>query len=314
LLIPYSIQVSALIAENLTMMLLTMLGLQLQIENFLEELKRYLTTLSMNKGSFVGSEGDQDEDGDGINDGNMLTQEQRVIRDKLRICRDLGLSIALKDFKAEVSKDAEAVNDGLFLSFFLLVAHFIPLNYYVVNPDLCVPIWILIITISLGASFVAAVVVAMSCNEMIQSTTKEFLHSWQLKLTMIGWSGGFTNDTGTQVWAYCPMDPEQDHLLQNMKEAQEDGEVSDMEKLQLKMDQQAIKSAQASRIDSIVRVLAHYEAEETTVFKILGITVTQELLTLALGLGASSGLAIIADVFTHVEKATPAFMCHGMMT
>ena len=58
--------------------------------------------------------------------------------------------------------------------------------------------------------------------------------------------------------------------------------------------------------------MAHYEAEDTVVFKILGITITQELLTLGIGLGASSGLAIIADILAHVEKATPVFMCHGM--
>ena len=31
-----------------------------------------------------------------------------MINDKLRVCRDLGLSIALKDFKAEIAKDAQA--------------------------------------------------------------------------------------------------------------------------------------------------------------------------------------------------------------
>ena len=46
----------------------------------------------------------------------------------------------------------------------------------------------------------------------IVKRTKDFLHSWQLRLTMIGWSGGYTNDTGTLEWAYVPMDPEQDKV------------------------------------------------------------------------------------------------------
>ena len=33
--------------------------------------------------------------------------------------------------------------------------------------------------------------VAIACNDLINSTIKGFLHTWQLKLTMIGWSGGF---------------------------------------------------------------------------------------------------------------------------
>ena len=40
LLIPYAIQVAALLAENLMMMLITMSFLQMHIENFLEEMKR----------------------------------------------------------------------------------------------------------------------------------------------------------------------------------------------------------------------------------------------------------------------------------
>ena len=35
------------------------------------------------------------------------------------------------------------------------------------------------------------VMVAIACNDLINSTIKGFLHTWQLKLTMIGWSGGF---------------------------------------------------------------------------------------------------------------------------
>ena len=40
MLVPYGIQVGGLLAENLMMMVLTMKGLQLHIENFLEEFKR----------------------------------------------------------------------------------------------------------------------------------------------------------------------------------------------------------------------------------------------------------------------------------
>ena len=58
----------------------------------------------MNKGSFGEAE-TIDEDGDGIEDA--ASPEHQIIADKLRVCRDLGLSIALSDFKAEIAKDAQ---------------------------------------------------------------------------------------------------------------------------------------------------------------------------------------------------------------
>ena len=83
--------------------------------------------------------------------------------------------------------------------------------------------------------------------------------------------------------------------------------------LSLKMEEQLIKTEQQNRINSIIKILEHYESEETVVFKILGITITQEVLTVAAGLGASSLLAIVSEILANIGRATPVFMCHGMI-
>ena len=81
---------------------------------------------------------------------------------------------------------SQTVNGGLGLSAMLFVCHFVPLNYYVLSDDLCVPIWVLTMTIALAVSFLTCVILAIEANELIRATTKSFLHDWQLKLTMIG--------------------------------------------------------------------------------------------------------------------------------
>ena len=115
LIVPYSIQVAALIALNTMLMLTNMSVMENHIKNFLMELRGYLTCLAMNQGTFkrdnTGAKGDSVEESH-----------------KRELCRDLGLSIQLSSFKGEISKDAQTVNGGLLLSFVLLSCHFVPLR------------------------------------------------------------------------------------------------------------------------------------------------------------------------------------------
>ena len=70
--------------------------------------------------------------------------------------------------------------------------------------------------------------------------------------------------------------------------------------------------SQQNRLNSLIRVLAHYEAEDVTAFKILGIPITQQLLQLVIGLGAGSIIGMVNDILSGSGKARPVFMCHGV--
>lgn len=241
------------------------------------------------------------------------------------MCRDLGLSIRLKTFKGEIEKDAKSVNEGLGISFMMLVCHFVPLNYYVLDPDQCVPLWILVITMSLTISFLTCIMVGISCNEMMAGTTKEFLHTWQLRLTMIGWGGGFISiDDHEREWGYVPQNPdsEEQAILAARKdhEVPHDDDLSPQEELAILLKEakterlaEAIRAGQQDRLAAIIAVLKHYELEETLAFKIVGLPLTQELLVMILSLCASSLLAIFSSVVANFAKAQPVLLCHGLI-
>ena len=167
----------------------------------------------MNKGMFPNTQKVTGDLRESMED-NMVMPNERIINQKVAVCRNIGLATALKDFKEEIGKDAKAVNSGITITFILLAAHFLPLNILVANPKMCIPLWLLAITLAMGFTFATVCSLAMTCNDMIQSTTVEFLHTWQKRLIMLGWSGGFTGEaSGTgSTWAYLPQDPEMDGL------------------------------------------------------------------------------------------------------
>ena len=148
--------------------------MQVHIENFVEELKRYLTTLAMNKGSFGEIAWEDGEGSEGQRRGNEKELNGRkLVHEKIDMCRDLGLSLRLKNFKAEIAMAASMINGGLATNFVLIVFHFIPLNYYLLNKDMCLPIWILLIVIALGVSFFSVLMSAIQCNELVKAFRKK---------------------------------------------------------------------------------------------------------------------------------------------
>ena len=178
LLIPYALQVAAMIAHNTCCTMLCMLGLEVHIENFLQECKRYLKTLAMNEGRFPDD-----------------APEQR----ERNMCRDLGLDIRLKQFRQEIEKDAKVVNGGILLTFVLLASHVLPLTYYAYDRNLCIPVWLLLICVALFVSFAVVISYALKVNEEISGKFREFLSGWTFKLSMVGWGGGFieNDESGT---------------------------------------------------------------------------------------------------------------------
>ena len=120
--IPYAIQVSALIAELIMMMLMSMGMMRLHVENFLVELEQFLVTLVMNGGSFA----------DAIDDKKTPPEgDSRLFQGKKGMCRNLAFATRLDDFNKEITKDAETLNAGIFQLMVLMVCHIVPLNYFI---------------------------------------------------------------------------------------------------------------------------------------------------------------------------------------
>lgn len=74
-----------------------------------------------------------------------------------------------------------------------------------------------------------------------------------------------------------------------------------------------IKAEQQQRIESIVKVLAHYEAENITPFSVLGVTVTRDMLTLVIGFFGGSIVGVISSVIDNKDDIRAQFMCHRIL-
>ena len=131
----------------------------------------------------------------------------------------------------------------------------------------------------------------VQCNEMINDGVDKLLHDWQLKFNMIGWSGGFISDlsASNDMDVYVPRDPpgEREEDISSARAQGDEGFAV------------RIQSEQQHRIHSIVKVLAHYEEETITPFKVIGLTVTRDVVTLILGF---FGAAIIGVCTRLLDK------------
>ena len=67
------------------------------------------------------------------------------------------------------------------------------------------------------------------------------------------------------------------------------------------------------RIDSIVRVLMHYEAAVETPFSVFGVTLTQDMVTLVLGFFGGSIMGVVTSTIEDRENMRNLFMCHGFL-
>lgn len=155
LLLPFAIQVSALLTELVVAIFATIMTMTVHIENFLIELQSYIKVLILAAGSFAVEE----------LSGESENQDRNLLIAKTNMCRDLTLGVMLSDFNNEIRADAKIINGGLFQIFVLLICHAVPLNYYIYNPNSCVPIWSILVTFATGFAFWAIVVAGCEANE-----------------------------------------------------------------------------------------------------------------------------------------------------
>jgi len=121
---------------------------------------------------------------------------------------------------------------------------------------------------------------------------------------MIGWSGGFIQpgDDDEVRGFVCQDPPEETHTKIHEIETEEGNTDYGA----------AVREAQRSRVDSIVRVLAHYEAENLTPFQVLGVTLTKDIMTLVIGFFGGSIVGLITHVLDDRDSIRAVFMCHGL--
>ena len=220
----------------------------------------------------------------------------------------MALSWRMNFLLSELERDASFVNSAVGLMMVNMVCHLVPLNLFVYSPmlkeDPCVPSWLIIFSLVQILSFYIIIKKAISCNELTNEEIDSMLHEWQLKFNMIGWSGGFiapSDDGGFDV--FIPNDPIGERA-EDIKREEKNGH--DGYGLKIQVEQQ-------HRISSVVSVLAHYEAETLNPLKVLGLTVTADLMTLIIGFfGASIGAFVLTLVDRGMEGMVQnTFMCHA---
>mmetsp|Transcript_69159 Transcript_69159/g.135956 ORF Transcript_69159/g.135956 Transcript_69159/m.135956 type:complete len:616 (+) Transcript_69159:501-2348(+) len=294
-LIPFAIQASALIAENAVAPVLVMATLEYHVNNFVEELDQYLTALAIHKGTLAAP----DSGGGGS-----------VTAKKIAMTRDMALSWRMKLFTTELEDISKIINSGVGLMVLNIVCHLVPLNifmFYPVNGELtCVPSWVVFFTMAQFFGLVKVIMEGIKCNELMNEGVDSLLHNWQLKFTMIGWSGGFIGDAtdgGDHFDVFVPKDPEGERQ-EDIKAQEEKGDSSFSVKIQIE---------QQHRISSIVQVLKMYEAESITPLSVVGITVTRELLTVIFGFFGAQIIAFASVLADRTMDGTVqhTFVCHA---
>lgn len=248
LITPYAIQSSALLTENLAAPLLTMATMKVHVRNFLTELDQYLMVLAMNRGSL---------DDAALASDAGLNEKEKLMKNKKDMARDMALSWRIRRFMMEIEKDAEVINSGVALMVLNLICHLIPLNIFVYSHGVaCVPLWVVLFTATQSIGLGYVIMSGIDCNDLINFGLNSFLHNWQLKFNMIGWSGGFLVEDGADYKAYVTREPDYE-ALSKLK-----GEGKDLEAIRSFADNE-----ERNRIESIVRVLHHYELEPINPFK-----------------------------------------------
>ena len=155
------------------------------------------------------------------------------------------------------------------------VCHLVPLNLYVFDQNSCIPVWVVLFTLAQWMGLFTIIKGGIDCNDAINGGIDSLLHDWQLRFNTIALSGGFTkvNEEGDSV-GYVVHDPpgETKEDIARIEDAG-DADYGAM-----------VQSEQQSRMQAIVKLLKHYEDEDTTPFTVLGVTVTQDMLMLVSGL------------------------------
>jgi hypothetical protein len=280
--LPFALQASALMAENCVVPFLVIFTIKAHAANFRLELDQYLTTVAINKGSLASSttvEALELGGSLGVSRGGTgklkRQRAQELLRDKMAMARDVSLSWRIGKFVKEVGSDCTVINKSVALMVLNFACHLVPLNTYLFDPSSCLPLWCPLFLAAQSLALFLVVRGGVEANEMINEGLDQMLHEWQLKFNMIGWSGGFMQESedGEEVVGFMTKDPPGE-TEDDIRKAVEGGEA----------DFGAIvRAEQNNRIMSIVKVLQHYEAEVLEPFSVLGITVTRSMLTMVIG-------------------------------
>jgi len=346
--IPFGIQASALLAENVVYPMLVLRTLTTHIENFSLEVDQYLTMLAINHGSLAHHQ----------TFSQHANEDERVHTKKVAVTRDVALSWRMGRFFNEVTDDSKSINTSVGVMVLNFVCHLIPLNNFVFNPSTkCLPVWLVLFSMSQVLSLVYVIMDGLACNEMIDGGIDTLLHDWQLKFLMIGWSGGFlsaASDDDKQLDGEgahdCELvnsesgssDDEENANPDDESEDEDEMKTGDMQFLayvaknpgdsynrtasfapydsdadkdtEHSESQQLLQNMEVNRrIDSIIRVLAHYEAESITPLSVLGVTVTQDIVTLIIGFFGGSIIGVFTAVADDKDLIQNVLLCHGFL-
>lgn len=72
-----------------------------------------------------------------------------------------------------------------------------------------------------------------------------------------------------------------------------------------------VQNEQQKRIETIVKMLKHYEDEESTPFSVLGVAVTEQMFWIIFGFFGGQIIAIFSTLIDNKDDIRPQFMCHG---
>ena len=197
----------------------------------------------------------------------------------------------------------QAINQTVGLLALNFCCHAFPLTFFVFDERSCVPLWLLIFTCTQALSLTIIVLGGIECNAMVNEGIDGLLRQWQLRYRMIGWAGGFTMLKDKRVVAFCARDPP--------GETQQEIRASVKDEIDVREALANVEAAQQSRIESIIKILAHYEADNITPFSVLGVTLTKEALTLVLGFFGGAIATVIGDIIDQGDQLRPMYMCHG---
>mmetsp|Transcript_5442 Transcript_5442/g.7074 ORF Transcript_5442/g.7074 Transcript_5442/m.7074 type:complete len:797 (-) Transcript_5442:209-2599(-) len=308
--LPFGMQASALMAENAVAPMLVIQTVQAHVANFTLELDQYLTLLAVNKGSHSIPD-ELDPLKSKVKTSFMSAKPnkareraQDLLKDKVSMTRDMALSWRMGKFFKEVEHTCEVINISVGLMVLNFICHLVPMNVFLFDPKSCIPLWVILFSTAQMMSLFVVIKGGIESNEMVNEGIDQLLHNWQLKFNMIGWSGGFIqNGENDEVIGFVAQDPP--------------GETKDeVELVEKEGDPDygaIIKAEQQQRIQSIVKVLAHYEAENITPFSVLGVTVTRDMLTLVVGFFGGSIVGVISSIIDNKDDIRAQFMCHRIL-
>ena len=153
------------------------------------------------------------------------------------------------------------------------------------NPNICLPLWSLMVSTATTLSFFVIIAQGVKVNETMNDTVKSSLHDWQLKLAMTGWSGGFIEESGGEFKGRVPL---------GMERKMKDDEMSVLR----------------DRLNYIHKVCTHYEGENNAPFKLFGLEITNDFITMLLGIGAGSIAGVVTKVIAELDTVDTYCFCH----